>query len=198
MIKFFTAKELSQTFNINLARLKRWSREFLPPDPLGGLQSGYARQYNPDEAFTVILGGHLVGDLKLTIPDARQIIRDLNEWLAEHEFYFNFSRKDNSPQEKVGPVKNYQIAIIKRKMTDATDSGFIYRARGIIADDVIDFHGHQIRQLHFTESCIGPDLSESAAFYTESHRVLNISALRDKFLSALAEGKSTGQSGFIS
>jgi hypothetical protein len=191
MIKFFTNKELSQKFNVNLAKFKRWSREFLPPDPLGGLQSGYARQYNPDEAFTVILGGHLVGDLKFTIPDARQIIQDLNEWLAEHEFYFNFSGSNNSPQKVAGPVKYYQIAIIKKKITDAADSGFIYRARGIIADDVIDFHGDQMRQLHFTESCIGPDLSESASFYTESHRVLNISALRDRFLIALAESKST-------
>ena len=192
MIKFFTAKELSQKFNVNLARLKRWSREFLPPDPLGGLQSGYARQFNPDEAFTVILGGHLVGDLKLTIPDARQIIQDLNEWLAEHEFFFNFSGRDNSPPKKAGPAKHYQIAIIKKKITGAADSGFIYQVRGIIADDVIDLHGQQIRQLHFTESCIGSDLSEPAPFYTESHRVLNISALRDRFLSTLAESKSTG------
>ena len=111
---------------------------------------------------------------------------------------FNFSRKDNSSPKKTGPAKNYQIAIIKKKMTDATDSGFIYRVRGIIADDLIDFHGHRIRQLHFTESCIGPDLRESPAFYAESYRVLNISALRDGFLRALAEGKSTGQSRFIS
>ena len=191
MIKFYTAKELSQKFNVNLARLKRWSREFLPPDPLGGLQSGYARQYNPDEAFTVILGGHLVGDLKFTIPDARQIIQDLNEWLSEYDFYFNFSRRDNSLPKKAGSVKKYQIAIIRKKITNAADSGFIYQVRGIIADDMIDLQGHQIRQLRFTESGIGPDLSESASFYTESHRVLNISALRDRFLSALADSKST-------
>ena len=68
MIKFFTNRELSDKLGIKLAKWKRWSREFLPPDPLGGMQSGYARQYNPDQAFTVFLGGHLVADLKFSIP----------------------------------------------------------------------------------------------------------------------------------
>ena len=77
MIKFYSNKELSQAFKINLAKWKRWSREFLPPDPLGGLQSGFARQYNLDEAFTVYLGGYLVGKMKFTIPESKQILRDL-------------------------------------------------------------------------------------------------------------------------
>jgi len=141
MIKFFTNKELAFKLNINLARWKRWSREFLPPDPLGGLQSGYARQYNPDEAFTVILGGHLVGELKFTIPDARQIIHDLNNWLVEHEFYFNYSGGANLPIKKAFPVKNYQIAIIKKNIADAGDAEFLYRARGLIADDLIELEG---------------------------------------------------------
>ena len=64
MIKFYTNKELSRTFSINLAKWKRWSREFLPPDPLGGLQSGYARQYNLDEAF--MLTNHIDSDFSVT------------------------------------------------------------------------------------------------------------------------------------
>ena len=111
MIKFYTNKELAQKFNVNLARWKRWSREFLPPDPLGGLQSGYARQFNPDEAFTVVLGGHLVGDLKFTIPDARQIVHDLRQWLINHEFYFDFSGIAKPMKESVHPVSNYQIPL---------------------------------------------------------------------------------------
>ena len=88
MIKFYTNQELSRKLNISLARWKRWSREFLPPDPLGGLQSGYARQYNPDEAFAVLLGGYLVGDLKFTIPEARQILHDLHNWLLKSRKLF--------------------------------------------------------------------------------------------------------------
>ena len=51
MIKFYTNRELSEKLSIGLSKWKRWSREFLPPDPLGGLQSGYARQYTQDPEF---------------------------------------------------------------------------------------------------------------------------------------------------
>ena len=190
MLRFFTSRELSQMFDINLARWKRWSREFLPPDPLGGLQSGYARQYNPDDAFTVILGGHLVGDLKFTIPDARQIMHDLNQWLVAHDFYFDFSSSVKPSPENICPVKSYQIVIVKQKNIDPDASGFLYWARGIIADDMTDFNGHHVRRLHFTESRIGPDLGDASLYYTESHRVLNISVLRDNFLRILHQGES--------
>ena len=60
MVKLYTNRELSEKLGINLAKWKRWSREFLPPDPLGGMQSGFARQYYFSDVFTVRLGGHLV------------------------------------------------------------------------------------------------------------------------------------------
>ena len=181
----------SQKFDLNLARLKRWSREFLPPDPLGGLQSGYARQYNPDEAFTVILGGHLVGDLKFTIPEARLIMQDLHQWLIEHEFYFDFSGSVKSSSENKIPAGNYQIAIVKKDMSAASGSGFSYWARGVVADDMVNFQGHPVHRMHFTESCLDPELADRTLYNTESHRVLNISTLRKKFLKLLHSVKST-------
>jgi hypothetical protein len=71
MIRFYLNRELSAMFGFKLSRWKRWSREFLPPDPLGGLQSGFARQYSLPEAFQVYLGGHLVADLKISIPETK-------------------------------------------------------------------------------------------------------------------------------
>ena len=112
MIKFYTNKELSQIFDINLAKWKRWSREFLPPDPLGGLQSGYPRQYNLDEAFTVYLGGYLVRELKFTIPESRQILYDLHQWLIDHGLYYDFSGQAGSEIETGEPVQHYHIAIM--------------------------------------------------------------------------------------
>ena len=81
MIKFYINRELSAKLAIRLSKWKRWSREFLPPDPLGGLQSGYARQYTIDQAFIVFLGGHLVADLHFSIPESRQIVEDLGPWI---------------------------------------------------------------------------------------------------------------------
>lgn len=183
MIKFYTNKELSQIFSINLAKWKRWSREFLPPDPLGGLQSGYARQYNLDETFTVFLGGHLVGNLKFTIPEARQIIHDLHQWLVDHDFYFDFSGSANPRNNSVHPVQNYQIAIISTNIPAGNTPGLRYRAKAIISSDSVDFNGAPMQQERFTESWVDATGDAPAQLNAASYRVLNISVLRRTFLS---------------
>ena len=84
---YYESRMLSHKLNVPLAKWKRWSREFLPSDPLGGLQSGVARQFSLKEAFRVYLGGCLVGTLKFSIPETRQILLDLNGWLKERNYY---------------------------------------------------------------------------------------------------------------
>jgi hypothetical protein len=185
MIKFYTNKELSKKYNVNLARWKRWSREFLPPDPLGGLQSGYARQYNPDEAFTVVLGGHLVGDLKFSIPEAKQILADLHQWLVDHDFYFFFSKTLESERNPTPAVNYYQLIISSRAIRRDKDRGLSYWARGIVTVDSISLYGNLVRREHFIESSIGPKESESPRMNAESYRVLNISSFRKRFLDHL-------------
>ena len=182
MIKFYINKELSHIFSIKLAKWKRWSREFLPPDPLGGFQSGYARQYNLDEAFTVFLGGHLVGNLKLTIPEARQILHDLHQWLVDHDFYFDFSGNANPKNKPVHPVQNYQIAIISTNISHGNLPGLRYRVKAIITSDSVDFNGAPMHRERFIESSIGASDTEPAPLNAASYRVLNISVLRHTFL----------------
>jgi hypothetical protein len=184
MIKFYTNRELSQIFNVNLAKWKRWSREFLPPDPLGGLQSGYARQYNLDDAFTVYLGGRLVGELKFTIPESRQILADLHQWLLDHDFYFDFAGRADSKFNSAHPVENYQIAIISSNITEKNISGLAYRVKARINSGMIEINDMQLRQERFIESSIGVqgNSNEPAMINIESYRVLNISALRTSFL----------------
>jgi len=182
MIKFFTNKELSQNFNINLAKWKRWSREFLPPDPLGGLQSGYARQYNLDEAFNVFLGGHLVGTLKFTIPEAKKILHDLYQWLADYDFYYDFSESANPRNESDHPVQYYQIAIIGTNNSEGNLAGYSYRAKAVISNDSIMFNGSPVQQERYVESWIDAPDNAPAQLNPPSHRVLNISVLRRIFL----------------
>jgi len=182
MIKFYLNKELSQAFLVNHAKWKRWSREFLPPDPLGGLQSGYARQYNLDEAFTVYLGGHLVGELKYTIPESRQILSDLHKWLIDHNFYFNFAGDTDPVKLPTYPVQNYRIAIIRHELPGGGFSGFSYWIKAIISVDSIQLGNEQIRQERYHESFIGPTLDMAALTDKESYRTLHINALRRNFL----------------
>lgn len=185
MIKFYTNKELSQKFNVNLARWKRWSREFLAPDPLGGLQSGYARQYNPDEAFTVVLGGHLVGDLKFSVPETKQILVDLHPWLVDHGFYFYVSKSSESDKHHISEIKDYQLIISNRAVRRDKERGLSYWARGILSVDSINLDGDSVKREYFRESSIGPKKSESLRMKAESYRVLNISVFRTNFLHQL-------------
>ena len=185
MIRFYTNQEISQKLNINLARWKRWSREFLPPDPLGGLQSGYARQYNPDEAFAVFLGGYLVGDLKFTIPEARQILHDLHNWLAAHKFYFDYAGSAQPTKENSFSIQYYQIAICRFADVDTNDSGFFYFTKGVIADESVAVEGRPVRQERFIESSINSGNNAAQINEAASYRILNISILRKRFLSSL-------------
>ena len=187
MIKFYTNQELSRKLNINLARWKRWSREFLPPDPLGGLQSGYARQYNPDEAFTVFLGGYLVADLKFTIPQARLILHDLHNWLVEHKFYFDYAGSVPSKKENSLIIEYYQISICRPADADTSDSGFFYFTKGVVADELIDVNGIAVRQERFIELSINSGKTAAPINEAASYRVLNISILRNRFLSSLLQ-----------
>ena len=65
MIRFYLNRELSDRLGIRLSRWKRWSREFLPPDPLGGLQSGFARQYSLAGSISRIPGWAYGGGSKI-------------------------------------------------------------------------------------------------------------------------------------
>jgi len=153
MIKFFTSRAVSQRLKINLAKWKRWSREFLPPDPLGGMQSGYARQYHPDQAFNVYLGGLLVADLKFTIPEAKQILQDLQGWLAEKGFYFNGSGKIMRVTGEDEIVKKY-ILLIEGGTRKDDRFDFIYTVRGIISKESVDYNGIEIRNERYTQTPI--------------------------------------------
>jgi len=182
MIKFYTNKELSQIFNINLAKWKRWSREFLPPDPLGGLQSGFARQYNLDEAFSVYLGGQLVGNLKLTIPEARKMLNDLHQWLVDHDFYFDFSGTADPRKKTAHQVQNYQIAIISPHNSADRDLRLNYQIKAVVTSDSVRYQGATMQRECFIETSISPPDNESSLMNAACYRMLNISALRRKFL----------------
>ena len=87
MIRYYTNRELAQKLEVNLARWKRWSRAFLAPDPLGGMQSGYARQYLFRDLFNVFLGGFLLGHLKLSVPESQRVLTDISPWLEQNGYY---------------------------------------------------------------------------------------------------------------
>lgn len=178
MIKYYTNRQLSLKLEIKLAKWKRWSREFLPPDPLGGLQSGYARHYHPDEAFGVYLGGVLVADLKFSIPEAKRILSDLAEWFEKNGFCFNAEAWPNPEASQGTPY--YLVKVFTNR-----EQGFWYEIRRIGA------HAKQVREGMGinTEGCakavIDPLGIQTGEHAIAVYRVINITFLLRAFLERL-------------
>lgn len=184
MLKFYSNRELSEKLGINLAKWKRWSRELLPPDPLGGLQSGYARQYNPADAFTVCLGGHLISDLKYTIPESKQILTDLHNWLVQGGFFFDPVHSDSNPEiQKM--VRSYQVLIQQNTEAINSHSGFRYQIRGIIATQPAEYKSFSVNQEFWIETVLPEGESFPPPHLWDRVKLLNISAVQTRFLTAL-------------
>jgi hypothetical protein len=184
MIKFFTNRELSRRLDINLAKLKRWSREFLPPDPLGGMQSGYARQYHPDQAFTIFLGGHLLADLKFSIPEARQIMQDLKPWLSDKGFFFapiGYAVSD----EGVDAVVQRYVIFIRQEKGAENRFKFSYTARGIISKEPVLYNGFDVMKKLYVETLINSGTGKVAEGDMNVVKTLEITRIMNLFADAV-------------
>ena len=179
MIKYYTNRELSRKLEINLAKWKRWSREFLPPDPLGGMQSGYARQYSPDGAFTVFLGGYLVAYMKFTIPEAKQILKDLHGWLVDNGFYF-LDKGDSKTSDIINKAIYRYIIYIYENNLSVEHLDFYYKIRGIISDRPVDYKGCQVREKLYVETTIKHPDKKAHGPDTIKVKMLNITGVRNK------------------
>lgn len=166
---------------VKLAKWKRWSREFLPPDPLGGLQSGYARQYHPNDAFTVFLGGYLVASLRYTIPEARQIISDLKQWLLDKRFYLDLE-ENAAPKLEIDPfVREYQILIRKELHESVPPYLFLYTIRGLISNEAADYKGFSIRREQYIETVLDRGKEKAAHLPPDGIKLLNVTELHRYF-----------------
>ena len=175
MLRFYASRDLSRLLQIPLNRWKRWSREFLPPDPLGGLQSGYARQFSPREAFTVYLGGFLVSGLGFSIPQTRQVIKELSGWMKRELLDGHLIRRSAA-----GP--RYEIHILGRPASPARGNGNLtYRIRAIEARKQVAGGSPPRWQETYTETTLKspPDAIEGG--YPPVRCLLDITDLADRF-----------------
>jgi hypothetical protein len=184
MIKFFTNRELSNRLGISLSKWKRWSREFLSPDPLGGMQSGYARQYHPDEAFTVFLAGHLVKDLKFAIPEAGQMMKDLQPWLFDKGFFYAPKGYVLSDKGIDALVRNYVIFIRREKGSDNRFK-FIYTSRGIISNEPVLHKGFDIIKKLYVETSIDSGAKNVSKVDMNVVKTLYITGILNDFVDAM-------------
>lgn len=183
MIKYYVNRELSSKLSVRLSKWKRWSREFLPPDPLGGMQSGYARQYTRDQAFSVFLGGHLVAGLNFSIPEARQVVQELSPWL-------NAYKANGVGKEAAGKFEDTQVHIFKHRSSASGRAPFFYVERNRLSDEPCELDGRQARREVYMENPIhvaasGTGMDEPDCFDRLNSRILYISRLYALFMERL-------------
>lgn len=179
MLKFYINRELSLRLGIPLSRWKRWSREFLPPDPLGGHQSGYARQYSLKDAFYVYLAGYLVSAMGFSIPEARQILLDLNGWLKKNIIEnLDVAGDIDQPVASGGMRTNLLIMPAKRRKVPA----FTYRIRSLVDRKRYPDGDATLWQEQYTEQVVKPGELLNSGCYPACARWLDMSALVGHFL----------------
>ena len=169
---YFDSKYLSECLNINTARWKRWAREFLPPDPLGGYQSGYARQFSFKNAFRVFFGGYLVSVLRLTIPEARQVVMDLDAWMKKQGLY-SLPAEHRSTAAKMDCIYIFDLG----------NGRFAYTVRTIAARSNVDTSGH-CSESFFLKN-IGAEADKLTETGTAHARVVLIRELHRRFLESV-------------
>ena len=184
MIKFYVNRELSQKLGIGLSKWKRWSREFLPPDPLGGLQSGYARQYTLDQAFMVFLGGHLVADLHFSIPESKQIIEALSPWIKKNKTGLSGKANDRT-------FEDIRVYIFRQLSQGLEGMAFAYLERRQLSDGPYMQGGPDARHEVYMEKFIhvsggSNDLEQADALDRMDSRILYISRVYTRFLDKMA------------
>ena len=189
MIRYYTNRELAQKLEVNLARWKRWSRSFLPPDPLGGMQSGYARQYLFKDLFKVFLGGFLLRHLKLSVAESQQVLTDISPWLKTNGFYDWSNSNPNG--KRPGGQKNAQT-IFFCPATPAGVTGpidFRYVVRETIRRADHGGIGNQGVSITYKETFFpaAADPTLSPLDHPEV-RMINLSALFNRVVEQLTQG----------
>jgi hypothetical protein len=188
MIRFYLNRELSASLGIRLSRWKRWSREFLPPDPLGGLQSGFARQYSLLEAFHVYLGGHLVADLKFSIPETKIILGDLKDWVTTQYFSYLPPEEQSSIRQS---VKEYRIYIFTNLEPKQVPQTHAYMVRRVIDQEKSHAKGARIVTERYIENWL--EKGETVSGYSrpedvpywKAARILYISKVYQNFTASI-------------
>ncbi|MGD9330665.1 MAG: hypothetical protein PVJ53_05095 [Desulfobacterales bacterium] len=187
MLKFYLNRELSARLGIPLSRWKRWSREFLPPDPLGGLQSGYARQYSVKDSFSVYLAGYLVAVVGFSIPETRQILNDLNGWLKKN-IITPYQAMATSEGDDWAAATKLELLIIPAE--GRTSPAFTYRVRFLRERKFLSGGNMPLWQEQFTEQTLKPCKPSRGGCYPICARRVDISTVAQYFFQRL-----TAQSG---
>ena len=163
------------------------------------MQSGYARQYAIDQAFTVFLGGYLVAELHFSIPEAKQIVQELDPWI-------NRTKQLLLEKQLKRPLEDTQVYIFKQLSSSSEGAAFAYLEKKCLSDEPYDNGGPYARQEVYREKPIPVAAPISGLYKTDNldkmdSRILYISRLYNRFMSKMTGNKivfkTIGEQGYI-
>jgi len=130
-----------------------------------------------------------VADLKFTIPEAKQIVKDLHSWFAEKGFYFNARSNGTVNQGEDKLVKKY-IIVIEREKDPGNAIGFMYTIRGIISNEPVNYNGFEIMKELYRETTIGLPPKKISTIDMNIVNLLNITDVLNSFVVRLNLNRS--------
>ena len=155
----------SEKLEINFQKWKRWAREFLPEDT----PQGYKREYTLNDGFHVYLGGYLVSNLKYSIPQTKQILGDISDWLKERVY----PEPTREPEGIEKRIKDYHIFIYPEKTI-----GFCYNWQGTLQrPEPVDYKGHKAQSTVFKFEAIFVHPMSVTLKPEDDYKILNISTI---------------------
>ena len=122
-------RELSKAFDVIDTTWKKWSREFLPPDPLSGKGRGRTREYTPEQAFVVYLGGIMVSEKAMTFRETREALDVICDFMKKKGL---FTIKEAFQNIMSNSSETWEIMITR------TPGGSNYTVESVIEETVLD------------------------------------------------------------
>jgi hypothetical protein len=77
-----TNKILADSLDIPLTRIRRWAKEYLPPDPKATRQSGYLREYSDKDGWFLYVSGMIMEATGFTFRKTQKLMEEkLKPWM---------------------------------------------------------------------------------------------------------------------
>lgn len=198
-----TNSDLARASKLPISKVRRNTKEFLPPDPQAGRRSGYSRRFKLDDAFKIFIGTHLVTILGYSFSDARTIITDIWPWaesvnllpgktapltgLDKDVINYTVRIYNDAPNGGFHYIVNGDVQLNNERRSDPVRGGVVLVSKETYRYEFTPKDSHAVGSPSIPELYMGDSLILGDEAYIEVTKVLHISELLRSFMAAIAK-----------